>query len=205
MKEIFKPVIHKGIDYTGLYEVSNLGRVRNITKNKQVNLMDLNDRYHYVYLTTEIGSVAAVVHSLVYQAFKGKKGFFTVTHKDKNGFNNCIDNLVKKSRRDINSRDNGMPIGVNYNVKSMRYTAKIGFSNMVISIGAYGSPKKASKAYQIARKFIVGHKAPTKENLKEHVSKWRISLGMKPLLIRNNYGAKQDFKPKHITLESLNL
>lgn len=92
--EIWKPV--KGFE--GLYEVSNLGRVKSIERNgtKGIVLKQHIDRYGYmkVVLHKNDRPHYFTAHRLVASAFlnnpEGKK---TVDHIDCNRTNNCVDNL----------------------------------------------------------------------------------------------------------------
>lgn len=106
INEIWKPVIVVRIDgtiidFTGLYEVSNYGRVKGV------------DRYNYRFIKGKIRSTTVnncgyvmvslrkngklynlLIHRLVATAFLPNPNNYTeVNHKDENKLNNCVDNL----------------------------------------------------------------------------------------------------------------
>lgn len=100
MSEIWKPVK----DYEGLYEVSNMGRVRSLprytTKGKIIKPY-INKQNGYVYVSVCKNNIKSTkrVHCLVMQAFnpKSKKSgydrFNTIDHIDGDKTNNRLDNL----------------------------------------------------------------------------------------------------------------
>ena len=92
-KEIWKDI--KG--YEGLYQVSNLGRVRSYQRNKQGRLVNqYYDKRGYKVVTISKQSKLKLckVHRLVAQAFiPNPEGKPQVNHIDENKGNNCVDNL----------------------------------------------------------------------------------------------------------------
>lgn len=94
MDEIWKPVI----GYEGLYEVSNLGRVKGLERqgNWRDNILTqcMIGNYVKVSLTVNGKSQNKLVHRLVAQAFiPNPENKPEVNHKDGNKLNNCLDNL----------------------------------------------------------------------------------------------------------------
>ena len=104
MEEIWKPVI----GYEGLYEVSNLGRVRSIDRlvkysNGQIHLhkgrMLSPGLVHKLgYLQVALCNNGKIKHKMVYrlvaEAFlPNPDNLPQVNHKDENPFNNCVENL----------------------------------------------------------------------------------------------------------------
>ena len=104
MEEIWKPVI----GYEGLYEVSNLGRVRSVDRlvnysNGQIHLHKgrilspgVTDKLGY--LQVALCNNGKIKHKMVYrlvaEAFiPNPDNLPQVNHKDENAFNNCVDNL----------------------------------------------------------------------------------------------------------------
>ena len=102
MQELWKDII----GYEGLYQVSNLGRVKSlervtISKNgKRYTCQELCLRfgnikgYKFVVLRKNCKSRQVLVHRLVAQAFiPNLDNLPEVNHKDENPANNCVDNL----------------------------------------------------------------------------------------------------------------
>ena len=104
MEEIWKPVI----GYEGLYEVSNLGRVRSIDRlvkysNGQIHLhkgrMLSPGLVHKLgYLQVALCNNGKIKHKMVYrliaEAFlPNPDNLPQVNHKDENPFNKCVENL----------------------------------------------------------------------------------------------------------------
>lgn len=89
MKEIWKDI--KG--YEGLYQVSNLGRIKKLP-NKILNCTITVQGYKTVHLSKEKQSKIFRVHRLVAKAFiENPNNYDVVNHKDENKLNNCINNL----------------------------------------------------------------------------------------------------------------
>lgn len=95
MEEIFKDI--EGFE--GLYQISNLGRVKSINYNKTRKEKILKYRKHrYGYLMVVLFKDGKrkeiLVHRLVAQAFlPNPDNLPQVNHKDENKTNNCVENL----------------------------------------------------------------------------------------------------------------
>lgn len=106
MDEIWKPVV----GYEGLYEVSNLGRVRSVDRyvrfgrwgdNGQTRLRKsqlispkIDEGYYRVNLNKDGHQKMFKVHRLVAMAFiPNPDNLPVVNHKDENRLNNCVNNL----------------------------------------------------------------------------------------------------------------
>ena len=97
MEEIWKDI--EG--YEGLYQVSNLGRVKSFprkgthtTKERILKLTKSNKNYVIVILKNNYIQKAKSVHRLVAEAFiPNPNNLPQVNHKDENKLNNKVDNL----------------------------------------------------------------------------------------------------------------
>ena len=108
MEEIYKNLSLENIEneiwlqvvgYEGLYEVSNLGRVKSLAnefsrKEKILSQYENKNGYLYVSLCKYGKMKSFRVHRLVAIAFiPNPNGYRCVNHKDENKENNCVDNL----------------------------------------------------------------------------------------------------------------
>ena len=89
-KEEWRPVV----GYEGLYEVSNLGRVRNSRTGRIRKITFDQDGYLQLSLFRKGSNVCRKVHRLVAMAFiPNPDNLPCINHKDENPANNCVDNL----------------------------------------------------------------------------------------------------------------
>ena len=80
--------------YEGLYEVSNMGNVRNVRRNKLLRLQKTNNGYIQVSLFKNGIKTGLKVHRLVAQAFiPNPDGLPQVNHLDEDKTNNRVENL----------------------------------------------------------------------------------------------------------------
>ena len=80
--------------YEGLYEVSNMGNVRNVRRNKLLRLLKTNNGYIRVFLCKNGIKTGFQVHRLVSEAFiPNPNNLPQVNHKDEDKTNNNVDNL----------------------------------------------------------------------------------------------------------------
>lgn len=81
--------------YEGLYQISNLGRVKSLYKNTKILMPRLNNRgYQYVMLFKDKKYKHFLVHRLVAQTFiPNPDKLPQVNHIDENKENNCVSNL----------------------------------------------------------------------------------------------------------------
>lgn len=108
--EIFIPIFYKNVDYSGLYEISNMGRVKSLErdvvcdnktyhKGEQVlkpgNSRKDGNGYLFVALYKEgEKTIYPKIHQLVANAFIENPNNFTVVgHMDDNKLNNIVSNL----------------------------------------------------------------------------------------------------------------
>lgn len=118
MKEIWKDI--KG--YEGLYQVSNLGRVKNLerkvrcknaerTIKEKILILSKSTDYIQVSLSKRGKSKTHLVHRLVAQTFiPNKNNYKEINHKDCNKHNNCVENLEWCSRKQnmLHAKNNGL-------------------------------------------------------------------------------------------------
>lgn len=89
MEEVWKKID----DYEGLYEVSNLGRVRDLKGNIKP-MYKQNKGYNCLSIYINGKTYHPTIHRLVAKAFIPKEeGLTQINHKDGNKDNNCVDNL----------------------------------------------------------------------------------------------------------------
>lgn len=90
MEEIWKDI--EG--YEGLYQVSNMGRVKSLRRNIILKNKIESNGYERVVLSINNIPKGYSVHRLVATAFiSNPNNYPIVNHKDENRTNNCVDNL----------------------------------------------------------------------------------------------------------------
>ena len=162
MKEIWKDIP----DYEGYYQVSNLGRVKSLSRNvrhfrgglkkikeKIINLEKTNKDYLRVSLSKNGKIKRYSVHQLVAMAFLNHKpcGYeLVVNHKNFIKNDNRLDNLEIITQRENSNRkhikSNSKYIGV---YKSWnKWRADIRIDNKTVYIGNYNTQEEAKDAYQ---------------------------------------------------------
>lgn len=158
MSEIWKP-----FDMLRTYEVSNHGRIRNVSTGTIYSLK----RNGNEYLRKRLNKTTYLVHRLVYETFVGliPKGFH-VHHIDGNKKNNQVDNLMAVSPKEhsiISTRENPSRIEgmLNYNkyVKPNKI-AQFGLDGVLLAV--YANASEASKNSGVCCRNIlqVANKTP---------------------------------------------
>ena len=90
MNEVWKSIEN----YENIYEVSNLGNVRNILLKQDMAKIDTKTRYLKVSLSKDGQQKHFSIHRLVAKAFiENPNNYDVVNHKDSNYLNNCAENL----------------------------------------------------------------------------------------------------------------
>ena len=90
LKEIWKDV--QGFD--GLYQVSNIGRVKSLATNRILKQSIRSDGYLTVSLHKDGKQKSFLAHRLVASAYIGNPDNYPqINHKDENKTNNCVSNL----------------------------------------------------------------------------------------------------------------
>ena len=164
-KEIWKSI--KG--YEGLYEVSNLGRVKSLKriimrKNgipqsvSEKTLKPGTEKFGYksVVLCKDKKQKTFNIHNLVYSTFgKKKKGQskLVIDHKDGNPANDNIRNLHLITQRlniskGFKRKGKKLPAGVCYDKERGKYIVRIRIENSRKFLGRFDSISEAGLAYQ---------------------------------------------------------
>lgn len=160
-EEIWKPIV----GYEGHYEVSNLGRVRSVTKlvngpygSKIKKIGKINkpfkDTNGYLIATLCVqGKCKKIaIHRLVATNFiNGNNNGLVVNHKDRNILNNKIDNLEFVSVRENACHGGGKKlsmIGASFHKRTKKWRANIYVNKKQVYIGCFNTEKEASEAYK---------------------------------------------------------
>lgn len=163
-KEVWLPV--KG--YEGMYQVSNLGSVKSLSrellnwglypffsKEKILKPSPNNRGYYTVNLHKNKKQKLRTVHQLVAEAFLNHKpcGYkLVVNHIDQNRLNNNINNLeVVTQRENSNKRhlkSTSKYTGVSYDKLRRKWVSGITIRGNQINLGRFNSEIEAHNAYQ---------------------------------------------------------
>lgn len=135
------------VGYEGLYQVSNLGRIKSFQYGNSHNIKIMNK--HFVrggYVSAQLwksGTSKCIgIHRLVAQAFlENPNNFEQVNHKDENPSNNCVDNLEWCS--------------VSYNINYGNRNKKVAqhFSKEVIQFSLNGKEVNRYESASATKKF----------------------------------------------------
>ena len=154
MEEIWKSIPN----YEGLYEVSNLGRVKSVRKNKILKPI-LNGKYFKVSLSKDN---KGKIHQLVAEAFlkhTPNKYEKVVDHINGDKLDNRVENLQVISQRGNISKSNKFKTsrftGVNWFNLRNKWRAAIYINGKTKHLGLFNCELAASIAYQNKLKEIV--------------------------------------------------
>jgi len=151
-EEIFKDIP----GYEGIYQVSNLGRVKSLRFNKEKILKPaVTKGYYLVTFRVYPNKKTFRVHQLVAMAFLGHTpcGFdFVVDHIDSNKMNNNVNNLQIITQRNniykIESKGTSKYKGVHWDKKNNKWQSQIRMNNKRVHLGYFNCELKAHLAYQ---------------------------------------------------------
>lgn len=160
MNEIWKPVV----DFEGIYEVSNLGRVRTNTnlpryRNGIKKLVTAGRGYLYTSLNKDNKQRKIAVHLLVAAAFLGHSTDGTtnlvVDHIDDDKTNNRLSNLqILTNRENISKQKRGTSqyTGVYWNKRASKWRSHIKLNKKQYHLGYFDTEEEAGQAYLNALK-----------------------------------------------------
>ena len=145
--EEWRPVI----GYEGLYEVSNLGKIKSLNYNhtkqeKILRQVKMKNGYLYVNLYKNAKMKLCRIHKLVANAFLENPNNYTcVNHKDEDKTNNCVDNLEWCDHKyNVN-----FGTGIKRRVTNTDYKARTNkIDYKAISEKQINDPNKSKKVYQ---------------------------------------------------------
>lgn len=144
MEEIWKDIA----GYEGLYQVSNLGNVKNYLNNKILKTSSNGLGYLKLVLCKNKNKRTFYVHRLVMLAFVGFDKSKQVNHIDRNKLNNKLDNLeYVTARENMSYIRTDKPVGVYKRKDTSKYRSKIYFNGKTINIGDFKTQELAIKAY----------------------------------------------------------
>ena len=150
-KEVWKPIPN----YEGLYEVSSLGRVKSIKKNKILKNSIYKNKYSSIGICKYGVIKTKRVHQLVAEVFLnhvpcGMK--LVIDHINGNVLDNRVENLQIVSQREnickMTGKFSSKYIGVSWDSNSNKWTAKIMINKKQYHLGLFKCELSASLAYQ---------------------------------------------------------
>lgn len=167
--EIWKDVIN----YEGLYQVSNLGRVRSVgrtyktglgvlrtTEDSILSLTINNSGYYCLTLFKDKKLKSKLVHRLVWEAFNGAT-YLKVLHNVEGNKLDCrLSNLhigtvrLNNSEYRLSTKKTSKFIGVSFIKNRNKWKASIFFNKKPFWLGEFKEELEAAKAYQISLNTI---------------------------------------------------
>ncbi len=149
MEEIWVPAL--GFEST--HEVSNLGKIRNISKynNRIITQRKTNDGYFYVEICVNYKRGTKKVHRIVAESFHGMQINKCVNHIDGNKENNYINNLEWVSTREnmahrsLMKKKTSKYTNITWDKKKLKWRAQVYIDGKQIYIGLY---ENEDEAYQ---------------------------------------------------------
>jgi len=161
MEEIWKDVL----GYEGLYQVSNLGKVKSLNKSKILKPGKTPYGHLFVNLYKEKKAKSRTVHQLVAVAFLNHKPCrfeAVIDHVDNNRTNNIVSNLQITTQRANLSKSNkektSKYIGVIWHKSSKKWRSSIRIGSSRKYLGYFENEFDAHLAYQKELNLINGCK-----------------------------------------------
>lgn len=159
MEEIFKDIP----GYVGKYQVSNLGRVKSLKRNKETILTPgiSTQGYYIVSLYVNKTKKTRSIHQLVAETFLNHKPCgmeLVVNHIDFNRQNNSIENIeILTARQNVNQKhikSTSIYTGVSLNKQTQRWMSNIHVNGKQKYLGLFNCETKAHLVYQKALKEL---------------------------------------------------
>jgi hypothetical protein len=159
--------------YIGLYQVSDLGRVKSLQKTilsktsvsrtykELIMKQSISEKYLVVGLTKNKKAKQGVVHRLMAIAFLNHKPCGmrrVIDHIDENKINNTLPNIqiishrlnVSKSIKNVSSKYTG----VHWDKQRNKWASQIRINGKIKHLGCFSEEIEASKAYNKVLKFL---------------------------------------------------
>ncbi len=187
-KEQWKDIIYNGIDYTGLYKISNMGRIMSFQRWPKGRILNpsVNKRGYVCMRLRHNGNIFNVkLHRLVANAFIRPLDGSEEIHHEYEKWDNRVSSLKIMTKRENMSIErtirSGLPVGVWQDKRTKRYVAEIKNSYTKIHLGCYTEVEHAAMAYQIMKEEIIKVGVFGREYAKVIVNKYRASIGLRPV------------------------
>jgi len=145
------------VSYEGLYQVSNLGRVKSLRFNKEKILKGTKGFHGYITVSLFKNKQRKTkkVHQIVAESFLNHRSCgleLVVNHKNFNKQDNRVDNLeVVTQRQNTNQKhikSSSRYIGVDLHKKSNKWRSCIWINGRQVYLGLFDKEIDASKAYK---------------------------------------------------------
>ena len=150
-------------NYEGLYEISDLGRVKSLPnkthKESKILKNTLNKYgYHKLHLFKDKKTKFTTVHRMVMLSFVGESKL-AIDHVDGNKQNNRLDNLRYCTNRENcnfyykNKKSSSKYVNVHYWEQRNKWVARITINKKLILIGCYNTEDEAGNAVREYKKI----------------------------------------------------
>ena len=142
--------------YEGYYQVSDLGRVKSLSKGRILKQHIVNGRYNSVNLSANAVRRGVNVHTLVAESFLNHTNNrkTVVDHINNIGTDNRLSNLQIISHRENCSKDRrgytSKYTGVSWNKKTKKWVAFLSIDGKLKYLGSFDTEERASIAYDFA-------------------------------------------------------
>jgi hypothetical protein len=151
-QEIWKDVL--GLE--GMYQVSNFGRVKSLSRKYRKKDLILKPYNHRGYVCVDLRQTNnCLVHRIVANAFIFRpKGKDIINHKDFNKANNHVSNLEWVTNREncihyySNNPKTSKYVGVGFKKDTNTWRARIKINGLNTQIGTFKTEIEAHEAYQ---------------------------------------------------------